>query len=121
MVLTHRGLVDLCQWHHRRFGLRESDRSALVSSQSFDGSLLELWPALTAGASVAVADDAVRRDPRDLARWYAAHRVTVAFLPTALGEQVLRLPAGDQPPLRVLMLGARHCAPGRAGKRPTRP
>ncbi|MEW2624349.1 MupA/Atu3671 family FMN-dependent luciferase-like monooxygenase [Streptomyces sp. NPDC048106] len=105
VVLTHQGLVDLCQWHHRRFDLRETDRSALVSSQSFDGSLLELWPALTAGASVAVADDEVRRDPRDLARWYAAHRVTVTFLPTALGEQVLRLPAGDQPPLRVLMLG----------------
>ncbi|MGW3263997.1 MupA/Atu3671 family FMN-dependent luciferase-like monooxygenase [Streptomyces sp. NPDC001056] len=105
VVLTHQGLVDLCQWHHRRFVLRETDRSALVSSQSFDGSLLELWPALTAGASVAVADDEVRRDPRDLARWYAAQRVTVAFLPTALGEQVLRLPAEDQPPLRVLMLG----------------
>ncbi|WP_448316599.1 MupA/Atu3671 family FMN-dependent luciferase-like monooxygenase [Streptomyces sp. CO7] len=105
VVLTHRGLVDLCQWHHRRFGLRETDRSALVSSQSFDGSLLELWPALTAGASVAVADDEVRRDPRELARWYAERGVTVAFLPTALGEQVLRLPAAEQPPLRVLMLG----------------
>jgi natural product biosynthesis luciferase-like monooxygenase protein/amino acid adenylation domain-containing protein len=105
VVLTHQGLVDLCQWHHRRFGLGATDRSALVSSQSFDGSLLELWPALTAGASLTVAGDEVRRDPRELARWYAAQGVTFTFLPTALGEQVLGLPDVDQPPLRFLVVG----------------
>ncbi|QOV41226.1 amino acid adenylation domain-containing protein [Streptomyces ferrugineus] len=105
VVLAHRGVVDLCEWHHRRFGFTPADRSAVVCSQSFDASLLEIWPALTAGASVTIADEEVRRDPLALARWYAGQGVTFSFLPTALGEQLLRLPADDQPPLRHLLLG----------------
>ncbi|MFJ2870923.1 MupA/Atu3671 family FMN-dependent luciferase-like monooxygenase [Streptomyces sp. NPDC087298] len=105
VVLTHRGLVDLCRWHHERFAWTGDDRSAVVCSQSFDASLLEIWPALTAGGTVVVAGEPVRRDPLALARWYADQNITCGVLPTALGEQVLRLPVADQPPLRHLLLG----------------
>ncbi|MFB6818490.1 MupA/Atu3671 family FMN-dependent luciferase-like monooxygenase [Streptomyces sp. NPDC056347] len=105
VVLTHRGLVDLCQWHHERFAFTADDRSAVVCSQSFDASLLEIWPALTAGGTVVVAGEPVRRDPLALARWYADRDISFSILPTALGEQVLRLPVADQPPLRHLLLG----------------
>ncbi|MCX4770330.1 MupA/Atu3671 family FMN-dependent luciferase-like monooxygenase [Streptomyces sp. NBC_01285] len=105
VVLTHRGLVDLCQWHHERFAFTGDDRSAVVCSQSFDASLLEIWPALTAGGTIVVAGEPVRRDPLALARWYADQDISFSILPTALGEQVLRLPAADQPPLRHLLLG----------------
>lgn len=67
--------------------------------------LLEIWPALTAGGTVVVAGEPVRRDPLALARWYADQNITCGVLPTALGEQVLRLPVADQPPLRHLLLG----------------
>ncbi|MFF1348673.1 MupA/Atu3671 family FMN-dependent luciferase-like monooxygenase, partial [Streptomyces sp. NPDC058322] len=105
VVLTHRGLVDLCQWHHGRFAFTGGDRSAVVCSQSFDASLLEIWPALTAGGTIVVAGEAVRRDPLALARWYADQDIAFGVLPTALGEQVLCLPVADQPPLRHLLLG----------------
>ncbi|MEL5956203.1 MupA/Atu3671 family FMN-dependent luciferase-like monooxygenase [Streptomyces sp. CLV115] len=105
VVLTHRGLVDLCQWHHERFAFTGDDRSAVVCSQSFDASLLEIWPALTAGGTVVVAGEPVRRDPLALARWYADQGIDFSVLPTALGTEVLRLPVADQPPLRHLLLG----------------
>nr|WP_052310421.1 non-ribosomal peptide synthetase [Streptomyces viridochromogenes] len=105
VVVAHRGVVDLCEWQHRRFALTPAGRSAVVCSQSFDASLLEIWPALTAGASVVIADEELRRDPQALARWYAEQDVTFSILPTALGEQVLRLPPAEQPPLRHLLLG----------------
>ncbi|MFI8166256.1 MupA/Atu3671 family FMN-dependent luciferase-like monooxygenase [Streptomyces sp. NPDC085931] len=105
VVVPHRGVADLCAWQHRRFALTPGDRSAAVCSQSFDASLLEIWPALTGGASVTIAGDDLRRDPLALARWYAEQGVTFSILPTALGEQVLRLPPADQPPLRQLLLG----------------
>ncbi|MFF8232164.1 MupA/Atu3671 family FMN-dependent luciferase-like monooxygenase [Streptomyces caelestis] len=105
VVLTHRGVVDLCEWQHRRFARTPADRGAVVCSQSFDASVLEIWPALTAGASVTIAGEDVRRDPLALARWYTEQGVTFSILPTALGEQVLRLPPADQPPLRHLLLG----------------
>lgn len=105
VVLAHRAVVDLCEWHHRRFAFTSADRSAAVCSQSFDASILEIWPALTAGASVTIAEEEVRRDPLSLARWYAGERVTFSILPTALGEQLLRLPPHEQPHLRHLLLG----------------
>ncbi|MFH0518385.1 MupA/Atu3671 family FMN-dependent luciferase-like monooxygenase [Streptomyces sp. M41] len=105
VVLAQRGVVDLCAWQHRRFAFTSADRSAVVCSQSFDASVLEIWPALTAGASITIAGEELRRDPLALARWYAEQGVTFSILPTALGEQFLRLPAGDQPPLRHLLLG----------------
>ncbi|NEC22061.1 amino acid adenylation domain-containing protein, partial [Streptomyces parvus] len=105
VVLSHRSLVDLCRWHHDRFGLTGEHRTAVVCSQSFDASLLEIWPTLTGGGTLVVADDATRRDPLALARWFADRAVDFSILPTALGEEVLRLPAADQPPLRHLLLG----------------
>ncbi|RKN05784.1 non-ribosomal peptide synthetase [Streptomyces radicis] len=105
VVLTHRGLVDLCGWHHGRFAFGGGDRSAAVCGQGFDATLLEIWPALTAGGTVVVADEAVRKDPLALARWYADRDIAFSILPTALGEQLLRLPAAEQPPLRHLLLG----------------
>ncbi|WP_157877824.1 non-ribosomal peptide synthetase, partial [Streptomyces kanamyceticus] len=105
VALPHRAITDLCQWHHERFGFSAQDRAAAVCSQSFDAAVLEIWPALTAGATVVIADDAVRRDPALLARWYAEQRITFTILPTALGEAVLALPDDQQPPLRHLLLG----------------
>ncbi|MEU2791680.1 MupA/Atu3671 family FMN-dependent luciferase-like monooxygenase [Streptomyces sp. NPDC007100] len=105
VAVPHRSVVDLCQWHHKRFAFTSADRSALVCSQSFDASVLEIWPALTAGASVTIADDTVRTDPLALARWYAREQVTFSILPTALGETLLALPPAEQPPLRHLLLG----------------
>ncbi|MEU6332092.1 MupA/Atu3671 family FMN-dependent luciferase-like monooxygenase [Streptomyces sp. NPDC047049] len=105
IAVPHRSIVDLCQWHHRRFAFTTADRSAVVCSQSFDASLLEIWPALTAGASVTIADETVRKDPLALAQWYARQGVTFSILPTALGEAVLQLPPGSQPPLRHLLIG----------------
>jgi iturin family lipopeptide synthetase A len=105
VVVAHRAVVDLCEWHHRRFAFTSADRSAVVCSQSFDASILEIWPALSAGASVTIAAEELRRDQLALARWYADQGVTFSVLPTALGEQLLRLPPGEQPPLRHLLLG----------------
>lgn len=52
-----------------------------------------------------MAGEPVRRDPLALARWYADQDIAFSVLPTALGEEVLRLPVADQPPLRHLLLG----------------
>lgn len=103
--LSHRGLVNLVQWHHSRFGAGPGTRGAVVCSQSFDASLLEIWPVLTAGGSLSVAGDDVRLDPRALSRWYAREGITFTMLPTALAEEVLALPPDQQPPLRHLVCG----------------
>ncbi|MGW7610007.1 MupA/Atu3671 family FMN-dependent luciferase-like monooxygenase [Streptomyces sp. NPDC054766] len=105
VVVTHRNLVNLCRWHKGRFDFSAEDRSALVCSPAFDAAVLEIWPALTAGASLAVVDEASRLDPPALARWYTTEGVTFSILPTPLGEAVLQLDLARQPALRQLLIG----------------
>jgi iturin family lipopeptide synthetase A len=105
VAISHRNLVNMCQWQHRWFGLIAADRSALLCSHGFDASVLEIWPPLTAGASLAIPDEEVRLDPRALARWYAATSVTYSLLPTPLGEALMALDPKHQPPLRHLAVG----------------
>lgn len=105
VVGTHGGVLNLCGWHHRRFGFDASGRAAMVCSQSFDASVLEIWPTLTAGGRVVIAPDECRLDSLALARWYRRHAVTFSILPTQLGGELLTLPDTAQPPLRHLLLG----------------
>lgn len=105
VAISHRSLVNMCQWQHRWFAFTAADRSALLCSHGFDASVLEIWPALTAGASLAIPDHEVRLDPRELAGWYAATGVTYSLLPTALGEAVMAIEPPQQPPLRHLATG----------------
>ncbi len=105
VAVPHRAVVNLCRWHRRRFAFTPADRSAMVCSHSFDASVLEIWPALTTGASLTVADDMIRADPLALARWYTSQQVTFSILPTSLAEAVLGLGPADQPPLRHLVAG----------------
>jgi iturin family lipopeptide synthetase A len=106
VVATHAGVVNLCRWHHRRFGFGETGRAAVVCSQSFDASVLEVWPALTAGGTIVVADDADRLDTRALAAWYRRHEISFSIVPTQLGAEFLTLADDLQPPvLRHLLLG----------------
>ncbi|WP_441248845.1 MupA/Atu3671 family FMN-dependent luciferase-like monooxygenase [Kitasatospora sp. McL0602] len=105
VAVPHSNLVSFCRWHHEHFATTSEDRAALLSSVSFDGSLMEIWPALTAGATLVVADDETRKDPLALARWYAVHRITFSFLTTAFGESLMGLEERHQPPLRHLVLG----------------
>ncbi|MDI5966349.1 MupA/Atu3671 family FMN-dependent luciferase-like monooxygenase, partial [Streptantibioticus silvisoli] len=105
VALTHGSMLDLCQWQRTRFGFTPADRVAMVCSQSFDAAALEVWSALTTGASLAVVPPPVRQDLSALARWYADAGVTFSLLPTAMGTEFLALPVDRQPPLRALLLG----------------
>ncbi len=105
VAISHRSLVNMCQWQRRWFAFTAADRGAFQCSHGFDAAMLEIWPALTAGASLAIPDTEVRLDPRALARWYAATGVTHALLPTSLGEALMALEPRLQPPLRHLAVG----------------
>ncbi|MEV4630261.1 MupA/Atu3671 family FMN-dependent luciferase-like monooxygenase [Micromonospora sp. NPDC049523] len=107
-VITHRSVLNLCRWYHDKLELTAADRGAAVCGQSFDASVLEIWPTFMAGASLAIADDAVRLDSMALARWMRTAGVTVAMLPTPIGEGLLSLPVAAQPRLRHLAVGGQQ-------------
>jgi amino acid adenylation domain-containing protein len=94
--VSHGALANLVAWALPRFLLTASDRSSLVTSPAFDASVWDLWVNLSAGASLHAPPRGIAVSPRELLAWFAAERLTTAFLPTPLAEGVLHQerPAG---------------------------
>ncbi|MDT5270421.1 MAG: hypothetical protein QOH49_2607, partial [Acidobacteriota bacterium] len=105
VAVRHAGLSNLVNWHQLAYGVTSGDRATLLAGPAFDASVWELWPYLTAGASMHVPEEATRASAPDLLKWLAAEGVTVSFLPTALAEAVLAEPMPADLALRVLLTG----------------
>ena len=103
--IPHRGLLNLIEWHNRRYGLTPADRTTQIASPAFDASVWEIWPTLVAGAALHMPGEAERSDPARLWAWLAERAITVSFLPTPLAEAALALPLPGGLVLRSLLTG----------------
>jgi amino acid adenylation domain-containing protein len=104
--ITHDSLLNLVFWHRRAFAVTAADRATQLAGPSFDATVWELWPYLTAGASVYLPDEETRNTPTRLRDWLVAQGITIGFLPTALAESVMALDWPPQTALRILLTGA---------------
>ena len=105
VLVEHASLRNLVEWHQSTFSVGPADRTTLLASPGFDASVWEIWPCLTAGATLLVPAEELKTDPGALRDWLVAEAVTVSFLPTPLAEAVMAL---DWPPdaaLRLLLTG----------------
>ncbi|HEX8430060.1 MAG TPA: amino acid adenylation domain-containing protein, partial [Longimicrobium sp.] len=87
VMVEHRNLANLVHWHTDAFALAPGERASSVAGVGFDAAAWEIWPALCAGATLALPDDT--RDPEALLEWWAAQSLDVSFLPTPLAEFAL--------------------------------
>src|ERR1700756_822846 len=100
--ITHANLLNLVSWHQRAFHITAEDRATQQASPGFDAAVWELWPYLTAGASVYIVDESIRTSPAHLRDWIVANGITITFLPTAVAERMLNLSWPGRVALRVL-------------------
>lgn len=116
VAIPHAGLMNLVTWHQRAYGVTRADRATLLAGLAFDASVWELWPYLTAGASLYLAEEDVRLSPSRILRWFAESQITVSFLPTPLAEAVLAEPVPVGLALKYLLTGGDklHSPPTRA-------
>jgi amino acid adenylation domain-containing protein len=103
---THGGLRNLVDWHLRAFHVTATDRGSLQAVVGFDAAVWELWPYLAAGASVHIPEDSVRSNAEAMRDWLVKEKISVAFSPTALAEQMLLLQWPSGCALRLLLTGA---------------
>jgi amino acid adenylation domain-containing protein len=104
--ITHANLLNLIDWHQAAFEVTAADRASQVAGLGFDAAGWEIWPHLTVGASVHMADEATRRSPQALRDWLVAEKITVSFAPTVLAEQLLHSDWPAETSLRILLTGA---------------
>jgi len=104
--ITHGGLLNLVSWHQRAFSVTRDDRATQLSALGFDAAVWELWPYLTAGASVHLSDGVAANDPEAVRDWLILQKITICFLPTPLAERVMTLDWPTKARLRVMLTGA---------------
>ena len=112
--VEHGSLLNLVFWHQRAFGVSASDRATQVAGPAFDASVWELWPYLSAGASIHIPDDETRGSAEGLRDWLVAEEISISFLPTPLAEIMLSLEWPSEVALRSLLTGGDklHQRPG---------
>jgi amino acid adenylation domain-containing protein len=104
--ITHEGFNNLLLWHRRAFSISPNDRASQLAGLSFDASVWEVWPYLTSGASVHLADCLAVNEPEAVRDWLVAQGITIGFLPTPLAERVMALDWPAKSTLRVMLTGA---------------
>jgi amino acid adenylation domain-containing protein len=104
--VTHESLLNLVNWHIREFAVTSQDKASHLAGVGFDAAVWEVWPYLTAGASLHLPDETTRVSPELLRDWLVAKQITISFLPTALAEAVMILDWPSTTALRYLLTGA---------------
>ncbi|WP_248752882.1 amino acid adenylation domain-containing protein [Pseudomonas sp. MWU15-20650] len=108
VLLSQHNLAHFTAWIGNRMALDEQSRVLQFSALSFDSSLIDIFPALMAGAELVVPSADQRHDPQQLVELIHRQRITHGFLPPAL-LSILPL---DQPlGLTHLLTGGDFCEP----------
>ncbi len=106
VVTTHGALLNLVWWHRTTFNISPECRASQVARMGFDASVWELWPYLTAGASVNILDEETRYSPAGIVAWLIRNSITMGWLPPSLAELIFQEPEIAAVPLKVLFGGS---------------
>ena len=85
--LEHRNLVTFCHWYQRYYGLKSEHNVAAYASYGFDACMMDMYPALTCGASVYIIPEELRLDLIALNDYFEQNRITHSFMTTQVGYQ----------------------------------
>ncbi|MDZ8258879.1 non-ribosomal peptide synthetase [Nostoc sp. ChiQUE01b] len=91
VMIAHQGLLNLVFWHQRTFNITSLDKATQLAGTAFDAAVWELWPYLTAGASIHLVKSQLLSSLTKLRDWLIANKITISFLPTPLAQELLSL------------------------------
>ncbi|WP_214346201.1 non-ribosomal peptide synthetase [Pseudomonas congelans] len=105
VMVEHRTLGNLIDWHCQAFELQAGSHTASVAGFGFDAMAWEVWPALCAGATLHLPPaDVSNEQINALLDWWIAQPLQVAFLPTPVAEYAFSRGL-NHPTLRTLLIG----------------
>ena len=103
-MLEHRNLVNFCAWYRDYYQLTEKSRVAAYASYGFDACMMDMYPALTTGASVCIVPEETRHDMSLLSGLITGSKVTHSFMTTQVGVMFAKNFPGN-PSLKHLSVG----------------
>ena len=86
VALGHHGIVNFCHWYVKEFRMTADDRSLAFSNFGFDAHMMDLYPALSCGASVWIVESGMRMDLDRMNRYMEENGVNISFLTTQVGH-----------------------------------
>jgi non-ribosomal peptide synthetase component F len=89
VLVNHRGFVNLVYFYQKIFGQCSSIRMSQVASPGFDAMAFELWPCLTFGAALYIANNETQMDLRLMRGWLIDSRINISYQPTVMAELLL--------------------------------
>jgi amino acid adenylation domain-containing protein len=104
VMVEHRNVLNLVQWHCTQFGVQPGDRCSSLAALGFDAAVWEIWPPLAVGATLVLAPPEVAGNVEALLQWWEAEPMDVSFLPTPVAE-VLFSTGRRKRDLRTLLVG----------------
>lgn len=108
-MLEHRNIVAFCCWYRDVFELTPQSRVAAYASYGFDANMMDIYPALTTGASVYIIDESIRLDLISLDRYFSENGITNSFMTTQVGRQFAS--NMDNSSLNALLVGGEKLVP----------
>ncbi len=109
VTICHDNLTHFCAWYRRYYGVTSADSVAAYASFGFDACLMDLYPALSAGALIHIIPQEMRLDIDQLNDYFNKHGITLAFMTTQLGRQFAE--GMDNRSLRHLSTGGESLVP----------
>ena len=107
--LLQRNIMAYVAWYRRYFAPDAAARVTCYNSYGFDGSLADMYPALTVGAGIVVIPEEKKLDLPALADLIRRHHVVVADLPSQVGRQFAL--TMDCPELKYIVVGGETLVP----------
>ncbi|KZE44088.1 hypothetical protein AV540_01955 [Brevibacillus parabrevis] len=103
--IEHRALLNLIYWHQNAYTITPDDRASQIAGTAFDAAIWEIWPYMTAGATLYLPQEEIRLIPEKLRDWLVAEGITISFLPTPLAESMLSVDWPSHAALRYVLTG----------------
>ncbi|MGY2372711.1 amino acid adenylation domain-containing protein, partial [Pseudomonas sp. SDO528_S397] len=105
VMVEHRTLENLVNWHCEAFDLHAGGHTSSVAGFGFDAMAWEVWPALCAGATLHLPPAQQSNEDIDaLLQWWIAQPLDVSFLPTPVAEYAFSRGL-EHPTLKNLLIG----------------
>ena len=90
VMLEHQNLVAFIKFYRRYYDLKPEHNVAAYASFGFDANMMDLYPALTTGATVHIIPEDIRLDLVAINDYFEANDITHGFFTTQVGVQFLQ-------------------------------